>query len=73
MSLFQQQKNKRFHYTSRQHELEGGENDGQLESKWQDSKRLSKSKGKSPSTFAILAVILGMIIVLWFVLDHFKN
>jgi predicted nucleic acid-binding Zn ribbon protein len=72
VSLFKQRKNKRFSYSPKHLKDEDIQIKQQLRSKRQTTKHLSKERSKTSSSLLIWLLILGMIIVLWLVLDNYK-
>ncbi|MCK7591771.1 hypothetical protein M0G43_14370 [Subsaxibacter sp. CAU 1640] len=73
MSLFKQHRNKRFSYTPKHLKDEDIQIRQQLQTNRQKTKHLSKYRSKSSSSLLLWLLILGMIVVLWFVLDNYKN
>ena len=71
MSLFQQRKNKRFNYIPRH--LKNAKGEDNLKSQWDTVRRQGKHKTKRTLSLPVLLVILGMIIVLWYVLIHYET
>uniref|UniRef100_UPI00404B1481 hypothetical protein n=1 Tax=Gelidibacter sp. TaxID=2018083 RepID=UPI00404B1481 len=69
MSLFKQQKNKRFSYTPRHREEQDANDSQRFDPKWLENR---KHQRKS-STMPWLLIGLGMVIVLWYVLNNYQN
>ncbi|WP_120201892.1 hypothetical protein [Ichthyenterobacterium magnum] len=73
MSLFKQRKNKHFNYTPRHLRKEQNQSDEKLQAQWELLRQTGKSRGKKIITLPILLLILGMIIVLWYVLSNYES
>ena len=69
VSLFKQRKNKRFNYTPKYLQDDDIQRKQHIDAHQQQTKQPSKST----SSLLIWLLILGMVIVLWFVLDNYKN
>ena len=72
--MFNQRKNKRFNYTPRHdRDLESSE-EPSFREKWQNS-RVGSGRGKAAARRGLirLVVILGMIIVFWYLLTHYET
>jgi hypothetical protein len=73
VSLFKQRKNKRFSYTPRHLREKDSHIKENLESKWRETRQTSKHQGKASLNLLVWLLVLGMIIVLWYVLDNYKS
>lgn len=69
--MFQQRKNKRFNYIPRRLRDETQEED--LKTQWESVRRDGKHKSKGRLSLPILVLILGMIIVLWYILTQYET
>ncbi|MEZ4856468.1 MAG: hypothetical protein R2812_08355 [Gelidibacter sp.] len=69
MNLFKQRKNKRFSYTPQHLKANNNDDVQDFRAKWRGNMRRDK---KTP-TLLILLIILGMVIALWLVLNHYEN
>ncbi len=72
MNLFQQRKNKRFSYIPkhlRESQDKSGEN---IKSQWESIRNKGKYKSNPTNKLVVLLIILGMIIVVWFILNQYE-
>lgn len=67
MNLFNQRQPKRFSYTPRHLKDIQKDNNYDFESKWRPTKQRKKM-----ATLPILLIILGMVIVVWYVLSNYE-
>ncbi len=72
MNLFQQQKNKHFSYTPRHLRESQDSSDINIKSQWETMRSQGKSKSKPANKLVVLLIVLGMIIVVWFILNHYE-
>ena len=72
MSLFQQQKNKRFSYTPRVLRNSENDSDKNIKSEWKTIRNQGKYAGKSANKLVMLLIGLGMIIAVWLILNHYE-
>ncbi len=68
MNLFNQRKNKRFNYVPKH--LKDSETD--IKSQWNSIRGNGKHKSKTSSRLIFLLVVLGMIIAVWLLLEHYE-
>lgn len=72
MNLFQQQKNKRFKYIPRHLRASQQNSDTDIKKQWETVRGKGKYKRKPVNTLILLFVALGMIIAVWFILNHYE-
>lgn len=72
--MFNQRKNKRFNYTPRHQRESDSQENNNFREKWQDA-RVGGGRQKATARRGLirLLVILGMIIVIWYLLTHYET
>ena len=68
MNLFKQRQPKRFSYTPRHPKEQQKDKSHDFEPKWRQT---TQRKNKTP-TLLILLIVLGMIVVVWYVLSNYE-
>ena len=72
MNLFQQRKNKRFSYTPRHLRDSESSLDDNIKSQWETVRSRGKKGSKSSNKLILLLIVLGMIIAVWLILNHYE-
>lgn len=70
--LFKQRKPRKFKYPAHRLKDESKSKPEDIKSKWEEVRGENSVSGNSNRTLAILIVALGMIIVLWYVLNNYE-
>ncbi len=68
VNLFNQRKHKRFNYVPRH--LRDSKED--LKSQWNTVRNESQHTSKSNNRLGVLLIVLGMIIAVWLLLEHYE-
>jgi len=72
VNLFQQRKNKRFSYIPRHLRDSQDNSDQNIKSQWDAVRNKGKYKSKPTNKLVVLLIILGMIIAVWLILNHYE-
>ena len=71
--MFNQRKNKRFNYTPRHQVTSESQNDSNFRERWDEVRAGTRQKGAARRGLIRLLMILGMIIVIWYLLTRYET